>query len=59
MSYEQNGDTMTHLALVDDLTACLKALDQLGANVAAAHVDAAIHALLRSVEGGKTSIESE
>ena len=59
MSYEQNGDTMTHLALVDDLTACLKALDQLGANVAAAHVDAAIHALLHSAEGGQASIESE
>lgn len=59
MSREPNGDTMTHLALVDDLTECLKSLDRIGANIAAAHVDAAIHELLRSAEGAQTSIETE
>lgn len=59
MSREQNGDTMTQLALVDDLTACLKALDLIGANVAAAHVDAAIHELLRHAGATQTNIESE
>ncbi|WP_236554710.1 hypothetical protein [Novosphingobium sp. 9U] len=33
--------------LADDLAACLVALDELGANIAAAHLDAALNALRR------------
>lgn len=41
--------------LLGNLRDCLCRLDQIGANTAAAHVDAAIHALLSSLESGDQS----
>ncbi|MFM2302252.1 MAG: hypothetical protein RLZZ84_1988 [Pseudomonadota bacterium] len=49
MKTERDSEDMMKLALVQDLTNCLKSLDKLGANIAAAHVDAAIHDLLSKI----------
>jgi hypothetical protein len=56
---EQDSNAMTQLAVLQELTACLRALDQLGAGVAAAHVDAAIHDLLDKLASLKISSKSE
>lgn len=42
-------------ALIGDLRECMHRLDQIGANLAAVHVDAAIHSLLSSLASGNSS----
>lgn len=44
--------------LLQTLTDCLRALDQLGQDVAAAHVNAAIHALLAADAPQRDSSET-
>ncbi|MBB4859746.1 hypothetical protein HNO88_003075 [Novosphingobium chloroacetimidivorans] len=45
--------------LTETLTKCLAALDEIGAQVAAAHVDAALHALRRQFDSTQEISTSE
>lgn len=53
------GGEGERLALVEQLAQCLRRLDQLGATLAAAHVDAAIHELLAGLGPRPRPAETE
>ena len=50
MNTSSDSDMEQPTALIGELRDCLIRLDQMGANMAAVHVDAAIHALLGQLE---------
>lgn len=58
MNTNSDSDMELPTALIWELRDCLIRLDSLGANTAAAHVDAAIHALLGDLEN-RVSSDSE